>query len=239
MSTELIPVMRPKLPPLDHVHNYLTQMYSNGVYSNNGPLIQELEKRFAKYFNVDPELVVLSSSATQALEGAVKLSSASKFHLPAFTFPAPALSVINSGKAISFQDVDSVNWQIDLNLIQSTKDQGIMYVMPFGSSHIDPKLFEFENVIIDAAASIGNKNLVISIFPKSWVIIFSLHVTKVLGIGEGGISVFGNSAAANRFRAWINFGFSGNRNSISHGTNAKMSEMTAAFGLSVLDLLDH
>ena len=205
--------MRPKLPPLEHVSNYLTEMYSNGIYGNSGPLIKMLEKRYADYLNVDADLVVISSSATLALEGAAKLNPASIFYVPAYTFPAPALSVINSGKEISFQDVDLVNWQLDLDPIKSTKDQGIMYVLPFGSAYIDPKLYEFENVIIDAAASIGNKNLVISKFPNNWVVVFSLHVTKVLGAGEGGISIFGNSAAANQFRAWINFGFSGNRNS--------------------------
>ena len=230
--------MRPKLPPLEHVSNYLREMYSNGIYGNRGPLIKLLEKRYAEYLNVDADLVVISSSATLALEGAAKLNPASIFYVPAYTFPAPALSVINSGKEISFQDVDLVNWQLDLDPIKSTKDQGIMYVLPFGSAYIDPKLYEFENVIIDAAASIGNKNLVISKFPNNWVVVFSLHVTKVLGAGEGGISIFGNSAAANQFRAWINFGFSGNRNSNSNGTNAKMSEITASFGLSALDLVE-
>ena len=238
MRLDPIPVMQPKLPPLEHVSNYLEKMYSNGIYSNHGPLVKMLEKRYADYFNVDADLVVLSSSATQALEGAVKLSPAETFYVPAFTFPAPALSVINSGKETSFLDVDALNWHLDLEPIGSTKDQGIMYVLPFGSSYIDPKVYQFENVIIDAAASIGNIDLVLSDLPKSWVVVFSLHVTKVLGVGEGGISIFGNSAAANQFRAWINFGFSGNRNSNSNGTNAKMSEITASFGLSALDLVE-
>ena len=238
MNTPSIPVMRPLLAPLDHVYGYLSQVYSNGVYTNNGPLINKLEERYADYLHVDPQLVVASSSATLALEGAVRLSKANIFNVPSYTFSAPALAVLNAGKKIVFNDIDPNKWQMDVSAIPNTYEQGLMYVLPFGSEIIDSKVYEFENVIIDAAASLGNRNLDLSRIKPNWVFVFSLHATKVLGIGEGGISVFGSPAAAQEYRAWINFGFSGNRNSDFSGTNAKMSEISAAFGLSSLDLIE-
>ena len=88
---------------------------------------------------------------------------------------------------------------------------------------------------MDAAASLGYymQNPVKLNMNQSFV--FSLHATKVLGIGEGGIAVFGDPEKANEFRSWINFGFSGSRDSKILGTNAKMSEMQAAYGHAVLD----
>jgi dTDP-4-amino-4,6-dideoxygalactose transaminase len=62
-----------------------------------------------------------------------------------------------------------------------------------------------------------------------------MHATKVLGIGEGGLVVFGDPNKANEFRSYINFGFSGSRDSKILGTNAKMSELQAAYGHAVLD----
>jgi dTDP-4-amino-4,6-dideoxygalactose transaminase len=47
--------------------------------------------------------------------------------------------------------------------------------------------------------------------------------------------VFGDSRWAQEFRAWANFGFSGNRSSAIPGTNAKLSEFHAAVGLASLD----
>ena len=67
------------------------------------------------------------------------------------------------------------------------------------------------------------------------MIIFSLHATKILGLGEGAISIFGSDELASQFRSWINFGFAGTRNSVHPGINAKMSEVLAAYGLAALD----
>ena len=57
----------------------------------------------------------------------------------------------------------------------------------------------------------------------------------MLGIGEGGLVLFGDANKAQEFRTWLNFGFSGSRDSSILGTNAKMSEIQAAYGHAVLD----
>jgi dTDP-4-amino-4,6-dideoxygalactose transaminase len=66
---------------------------------------------------------------------------------------------------------------------------------------------------------------------RTWSVVYSLHATKVLGAGEGAIVVCGNQDQADLLRAWSNFGFSSDRTSEIQGTNAKMSEMSAAYGL--------
>jgi dTDP-4-amino-4,6-dideoxygalactose transaminase len=71
-----------------------------------------------------------------------------------------------------------------------------------------------------------------------WSVTVSLHATKVLGCGEGGLVIFGDKAKAQVVREWINFGFSGARVTERIGTNGKMSELTAAFALAALDRWD-
>jgi dTDP-4-amino-4,6-dideoxygalactose transaminase len=62
--------------------------------------------------------------------------------------------------------------------------------------------------------------------------VFSLHATKVFGIGEGGV-VFAPKELADRVRTVINFGI--RPDGIGPGTNGKLSEYPCAVGLAVLD----
>jgi dTDP-4-amino-4,6-dideoxygalactose transaminase len=89
--------------------------------------------------------------------------------------------------------------------------------------------------VIDAAASIGAELPPLRSLPSGWAVAFSLHATKVLPAGEGGIVAFGHPDRAQAFRSWSNFGFDGRRESMRVGTNAKMTEMTAAFAHASLD----
>jgi len=66
-------------------------------------------------------------------------------------------------------------------------------------------------------------------------VVFSVHATKVLGAGEGGIAVCGSPELAKTLTAWGNFGFESARTSSIAGTNAKMSEFNSAAGLASLE----
>jgi dTDP-4-amino-4,6-dideoxygalactose transaminase len=95
-----------------------------------------------------------------------------------------------------------------------------------------------QDFVVDAAASLGcQPNL--STLRCNGAVVFSLHATKVLGGGEGGIVVFGSPDRAREVRSWSNFGFTGNRLASRSGTNAKMSESTAAYCLAALDDWDN
>jgi dTDP-4-amino-4,6-dideoxygalactose transaminase len=233
-----IKVMQPKGPPLHLLHNHLARIYLNGVYSNFGPLVESLEVRLADYLKVDKKQVVLCSNATNAISAIAKLTNVSNYICPSFTFAATGLALAQSGKEFLFADIDSTTWELDSDAIKSHKNTGIVVVLPFGSQPNHQKFAKFENVIFDGAASIGNLDLRLDQLKESHSIIFSLHATKVLGIGEGGIAVFGNQKSATDFRKYINFGFSNERVSSLIGSNLKLSEYTAAVGHAVFDNID-
>jgi len=68
--------------------------------------------------------------------------------------------------------------------------------------------------------------------------VFSLHATKVFSTGEGGAITTNSDELAEKLRLMRNFGFAG-RDIVQHiGTNAKMSEFAAAFGLANFEQLD-
>jgi dTDP-4-amino-4,6-dideoxygalactose transaminase len=227
--------MQPKLPKFNIVKPYLELMDQGKFYSNSGPLKNKLESRFSDFLGVHESQIVLCSSATLALQGAYYLSNQKKVLIPNFTFSATPLAAIMAGKELNLIDIVLDDFHIDIQGIILGEKELLSPVIPFGSSLNLEKYQNFETVIYDAAASLGNQNLDLSKLKQNHAIVFSLHATKVLGIGEGGIAVFGDPEKANDFRSWINFGFSGSRDSKILGTNAKMSEMHAAYGHAVLD----
>jgi len=231
-----LPVMKPKIPVFSNVSRYLQSMDESRIYSNRGPLLSQLEERYAEFFNVDRNNLVICSNATLALQGAAFLSEAKKFYAPAYTFPASLSAVINTGKPLELRDINESDWTVSTNDLIDIERCGLIYVSPFGAAIDFEKNSHRKHVIFDAAASIGSGNFNFAELREDWVVVFSLHATKVLGIGEGGIAIFGSVTAAEKFRSWINFGFSGNRNSVLPGINAKMSEISAAYGLASLDL---
>ena len=65
--------------------------------------------------------------------------------------------------------------------------------------------------------------------------VFSFHATKFVHSIEGGAVVTNDADLAKRLRLMVNFGFSG-EDTVSHlGTNGKMTEASAAMGLTSLE----
>lgn len=228
-----IPVMRPKLPRAEAALPYLRRMDDARVYANFGPLNEELERRYADRFSVDASQVVTCANATLALQGAAAVSAASHFHVPAWTFAATPLAVVGAGLSLSFCDIRQDDWQIEVPV--RVRGEGLMPVLPFGAELVGDHWMDWSEVIVDAAASAGMVGRDLSWLPPGWVVVFSLHATKVLGIGEGAVVVFGDPDRARRFGEYTVLGFSDRRESDFVGTNAKLSEMAAAYGLAALD----
>jgi dTDP-4-amino-4,6-dideoxygalactose transaminase len=195
-------------------------------------LVCELEESYSKYLKVDKTQVVALCNATQAIQGLVSISSNRNWIVPDYTFSATGLAVLNANRNLIICDVNMADWKIDTSLIgEKQKFFGIIPVMPFGSPVDFTPYLDFDDVIIDAAASLGSQPPDFCKMRENWAVVYSLHATKVLGAGEGAIVVCGNKNQADLLRAWSNFGFLLNRSSEICGTNAKMSEMNAAYGL--------
>jgi len=68
--------------------------------------------------------------------------------------------------------------------------------------------------------------------------VFSFHATKFLNTFEGGAVTTNDDDLAARIRLMKNFGFTGYDNVIYVGTNGKMSEISAAMGLTGLESME-
>src|SRR3546814_2565438 len=111
----------------------------------------------------------------------------------------------------------------------------VLPVAPFGASVPveDWDAFSEETripVVIDAAAGFDGAR-----FGRSPAMI-SLHATKALAAGEGGLVASRDRGRLANIRSRSNFGFqAGTRSAVRFGTNAKLSEYAAAVCLASLD----
>lgn len=220
------------MPKAKQYQVYLEQIDRRNIYSNRGPLLQELESRFAEKLGIPESQTVVAANGTLALQGIIATLPLTHARVQSFTFPSTVLATLNSGKSLELVDIDSKTWTMEA----SEDDQIIdVLTLPFGSNFDSTPFIQKKHLVIDAAASIGSAKSWLSSMLPGWAAMFSLHATKSFGLGEGALAVFGSESQAKAFRSWINFGFSGQRESMIQGTNAKLSEYAAAVGLSVLD----
>jgi dTDP-4-amino-4,6-dideoxygalactose transaminase len=223
------------------VVKYLEKAISSNQYSNFGPLVQELTSRLANYFEVDAESLVLISNATIALEAAMATSPIKKstgpevqsWVLPSWTFTATGLAAQRAQARFEFGDVDPKFGVLSPSGDKESRKR--LSVAPFGAtiSHLS----HADSDLIDAAASFDalrgeGRNL-----NQGSGVVVSLHATKSLSSGEGGVFFSRDKDWVARVKSYISFGFRpGERESQTIGTNGKMSEISAAAGLASLDV---
>ncbi len=227
-----VPVLVPSAPSAEEIFPLLKEIDSNKWYSNNGPLNKRLISLFSNYTRIDEANIVTSANATLALEGAIETSNldTGNLELPSWTFAATAHAAVRSRFNPKFVDVGD-DWRSDLG----TNSNLLVDVLPFGDEMRNraypPNL---KSVVIDAAASFDNLKNINFLSDVPQAVIVSLHATKLIGAGEGAIFLSNDAEWAERFRRWTSFGFDGNRTARSSGTNAKLSEYSAAVGIASL-----
>lgn len=236
-----IPVYRSRLPRTIRLVPNLLRIERSQVYSNHGPLVRKLELEISEKIGVQPDSVAVVSNATVALEGAIETADTpfSTWISPSWTFAATAHALSRAKVDLIFGDVDD-RWRLDLESLEFlVAKTSILDVVPFGDQ-IDPNRYLGlkSPTIVDAAVSLGQVIEKRIKYEDNLGIVFSLHATKPISSGEGGVFVSENSEWMSRFRSWSAFGFKNERSAEMIGTNAKMSEYSAAVGLASLRAWD-
>jgi dTDP-4-amino-4,6-dideoxygalactose transaminase len=166
--------------------------------------------------------------------------------VPSFTFIATAHSLQWQEIAPVFCDVDPHTHNIDPTKIESLitpHTTGILGVHVWGRACDVESLSAIAHkhnlkLMFDAAHAFActHQGQMIGGFGDAEV--FSFHATKFFNSFEGGAIATNNNKLAEKIRSIRNFGFAGLDNVISIGTNGKMSEVSAAMGLTSLESLD-
>jgi dTDP-4-amino-4,6-dideoxygalactose transaminase len=248
----MIPVTKPYLPSRAKLDKYLDGIYQRQWLTNNGQLVQELTRRLEEYLGVENLLLV--SNGTLALQVAYRAlgvhepvdgSPAEAITTP-FTFIATASSLKWSCVQPVFVDIDPQTWCLDPNNIEEAITPATRAIVPvhiFGNAcdveAIDAVAQKHQlKVIYDAAHAFGAKYKGESLLKHGDAAILSFHATKLFHTGEGGAIIFKRKEDLERAKKMINFGITGPENIEALGINAKMCELQAAMGLSVLEEME-
>ncbi len=240
--SEFLHVGRPNIGDRERFLTRVNDMFNRRWLSNDGPFAQELERKIAVLLGVKHCLVMCN--ATVALEitaRALKLKG--EVILPSFTFIATAHSLQWQEITPVFCDIDPLTHNIDPKKIENLitpRTTGILGVHVWGRACEIEKLSVLAHkhdlrLMFDAAHAFGctHQGRMIGGFGDAEV--FSFHATKFFNTFEGGAVTTNDDALAEQIRGMRNFGFAGLDNVISIGTNGKMSEVSAAMGLSSLE----
>lgn len=238
----MINVTKAYLPNKDKYKKYIDEIYENGWLTNNGPLVQRLEKRLAEYLGV--KNIVLVSNGTIALEIAYRTLGLNGFVITTpFSFVATTSSLVTNQLLPIFADIDSNTFNLDsknLEKLITPNTSAILPVHVFGNACEVEEIAKIANehnlkVIYDAAHAFDVKYKDKSVLNYGNISTLSFHATKLFHSIEGGALVINDDELVQKARYLINFGIK-NAEEIPHlGTNAKMNEFEAAMGLCVLD----
>ncbi len=239
---EPLHVGRPNIGDRARLFERFDEILDRRWLTNNGPMVQRFEKRLAEY--VDVRHCVAMCSGTIALEIAIRaLELTGEVIIPSFTFIATANALRWQGITPVFCDINPHTHNIDPNRIESL-------ITPRTSGIIGVHLWS-RPCDVDALGQIARRNNLTLLYDAAHAFgcsyqgrmigsfgaaeVMSFHATKFINSSEGGAVMTNDDELANRLRLMRNFGFAGYDEATYLGTNGKMSEMSAAMGLTALE----
>lgn len=243
--SEPLHVGRPNIGNRERLLERINDMLDRRWFTNNGPYVQEFERELASYSHV--KHAVAMTNATIAQEIMVRATGITgEVIIPSFTFIATAHALQWQEITPVFCDVAPGTHNIDPDRIESMitpRTTAIIGVHVWGAPCPIDALSEIAqrrglHLMFDAAHAIGcsYKGKMIGGFGEAEVV--SFHATKFLNSFEGGAVLTNDDKLAERVRFMRNFGFAGADRVDYVGTNGKMSEVSAAMGLTSLESIE-
>ena len=238
-------VGRPNLGNRERFLTRVNEILDRRWLSNNGPVVQEFEKKVAEFLGVKQALAMCN--ATAAIEIACRaLGLKGEVILPSYTFVATAHALQWQEITPVFCDMDPVTHNIDPAKIERSitpKTTGIIGVHVWGRGCDTEAIEEIAaqrnlKVMYDASHGFGcsKAGRMIGAFGECEV--FSFHATKFINALEGGVVAPNNDELAHQMRMMTNFGFTGYDRVEYLGINGKMNEISAAMGLTNLEAME-
>jgi dTDP-4-amino-4,6-dideoxygalactose transaminase len=238
-------VGRPHIGNRDVFLHRVNEMLDRHWFTNNGPLVQEFESCVADYLGV--RNCVAMCNGTVALEIAIRaLELKGEVIIPSFTFIATAHALHWQQITPVFADIDLNTHNLDPAAVRrmiTPRTTGIVGVHLWGRGAPHEELDAIAEqhgltLMYDAAHAFGCSRRGVMIGNLGACEVLSFHATKFLNSLEGGAVVTNDDRLADKMRLMRNFGFAGFDNVIYPGTNGKLTEISAAMGLTNLEYID-
>ena len=238
-------VGRPNIGNRERLLERIADLLDRRWLTNDGPFLQEFEKRISERLGVKHCIAVCN--ATVGLEIAIKATGlAGEVIVPSFTFIATAHALQWQQITPVFCDINPATHNLDPARVKdliTKRTTGIIGVHLWGRPCDVEALADIARrhklkLLLDAAHAFAcsHNGQMIGSFGNAEL--FSFHATKFLNTFEGGAVVTNDDELARKIRLLRNFGFAGYDIVSCLGTNGKMSEVSAAMGLTSLESLE-
>ena len=235
-------------PDEDRFFFYVKQSFDSHWMTNNGPMVQELEKRLANIHEVRHCVAFCNGFWAIALcMYELALKGKTEVIMPAMTYRRLADITAWVGLTPHFCDLDENTLSISVTSVErciNEKTALIMAAHPIvhicdidgltklASRHGVPLLFDSVE-----ASYASYKGGMIGSFGDAEC--FSMHASKLLNGFEGGYMTTNNTELAEKVSIARGFGFSGQDNVVALGLNAKLNEIHASMALASIDELQN
>ena len=235
-----LPLIQVNPPKISVTNEIVSIAYESGVFSNSAQIQLRASSEMAKHVRYDLD-GYLASSNTSALTACLIAVGVRGRHvlISNFTFAATLDAVVLAGGIPVVCDINPDSLTLDIEkvgVVLQSMDYDIAVVMPtrvFGFvSDISDLIALCDShkvkVVVDAAASFPSQSDSWNFRENALYEVFSLHATKVFGIGEGGL-VVGKSEAIDKVKQTANFGMLTDGSlKFKDGLNSKADEFTSA-----------
>ncbi len=245
MKNNRINVAKSFLPPIEQYKGYIDTIYGNLQLTNQGPLLNELEKKLKTYLNVEHfHFLTNGTLALQLALSALEINDGEVITTP-FSYVATCSSILWERCTPVFVDIEPDNFTIDADKIIekiTKKTKAIMAVHVFGYACDVEKIEEIAKqynlkVIYDGAHAFGCSFKGKSLVSYGDVATLSFHATKIFHTIEGGACIIKDKVVSERLDIQKRFGHNLDEH-IALGMNAKASEFQAAMGLCNLNYME-
>lgn len=243
--SEPLHVGRPSTGSRERFLERVGDIWDRRWFTNNGPYVREFEEKLCAYLGVKHCIPICNG--TVAMELAIRaLGLKGEVIVPSFTFISAAHALQWQEITPVFCDIDPATHNLDPDCVErmiTPRTTGIIAVHTWGRPcEIEEltRIAERHNLrlLFDAAHAFACTQNGCAIGNFGDAEIFSFHATKFFNTFEGGAISTNDDDLAAKIRLMKNFGFQGYDNVIYIGTNGKMTEISAAMGLTGLESLD-
>lgn len=234
----MISVTKTFLPDQERYIQYVREIWERGYLTNNGPLVQDLEKQLKAYLDVD--YLYFCTNGTIVLQIAIKaLGIKGEVITTPFSYCATSNAIIWENCTPVFVDIDADTFNINADLIEAAITEQTTAIL---ATHVYGNPCDVEQieaiakkhnlkVIYDAAHAFGVTYKGRSLLAYGDVSTCSFHATKVFHTIEGGALISNHPELDKEFHLLRAFGHQGDENYYYAGINGKNSEFHAAMGL--------
>ncbi len=232
------------MPEKEKFQSYIDGIYKSGWLTNNGPLVQKLEKRLEEYLGVKNLLCL--SSGTDALQFAYRLlevEDGKEVITTPFSFVSTTSAIAAERLKPVFADISTDSYNINPANIEKLINENTCAIAPchvFGNAcdvdEIDRIAKQNDlKVIYDASHAFDVKYRGKHILNYGDMSIISFHATKMFHTIEGAAIVIKDDALYEKAKVVRNYGIDAPDSVSMLGINSKIHEVGAAMGLCMLE----